>query len=189
VAAAGNGSSSPVQVLDRITALALKSGLQMEIEPEVVRNLEGTTMPNAPLPRKARAEEALNLLLKQHHLNLFSVCAQSSVASLRADPAFTQSPEALVPMSDVFITNSAPVPLIVIEDVPLRDAIKNLARHSSLELLIDYRAAEKLERDAKAVRLREENVAVEEVLRKVLKKEGFTMWRSKATGVTWLTLK
>jgi hypothetical protein len=188
VAAAGHANSSPVQVLDRISALALESGFQMQIEPEVVKKLEGTTMPNAALPPKTKAEKALNLLLKQYHLNLFSLCAHSSVASLRADPELMERREALVPMNDVFMTNSAPVPLVVIDDVPLRDAIKNLARYCSLELLIDYRAADKLESDAKAIRLREENVAVEEVLKKLLKKEGLTMWRSKATGVTWLTL-
>ncbi len=161
----------------------------MVIEPEVVQKLEGATMPNAPLPRKAKAEKALNLLLKQYQLNLFSLRAGSSVACLRADPESTKSREGLVAMNDVFMTNSTTVPLIVIEEVLLRDAIKNLARHCSLELFIDYRAAEKLERDAKVIRLREENVQIEDVLKEILNKEGFTMWRSKATGVTWLTLR
>jgi hypothetical protein len=77
----------------------------------------------------------------------------------------------------------------VIEEVPVSDTIKNLARQCSLELLIDYRAADKMKNDAKYIRLREENVAIEAVLKKVLKKEGLTMWTSKTTGVTWVTLR
>jgi hypothetical protein len=77
----------------------------VEVEPEVVHKLEGTMIENGPVPRKAKAEKALNALLKQYQLNLFSACAHSSVAALRADPELTDGQDGLIPMNELVTTN------------------------------------------------------------------------------------
>ncbi len=87
-------------------------------------------------------------------------------------------------------TNSAPViPVIHIDNVPLTDAIKNLARHANINYIIDPRVENPVGPDGRPqpqpmVNLRWENVTAEQALAALLKNHDLVMVPSPGAPVT-----
>ncbi len=85
------------------------------------------------------------------------------------------------------------IPLIQMEDVPLKDAIRNLARQAGLNFILDpkldgpWEAAEGKPGREPLVNGRWENLTAEQALGRVLKEHGLVMLASPATSVARIT--
>ncbi|MFM1768585.1 MAG: hypothetical protein RJA22_1114 [Verrucomicrobiota bacterium] len=79
-----------------------------------------------------------------------------------------------------------PVPLIVIDDVPLTDAIRNLARQSNLNFQFDPRIGSSNQPN---VSLRFENVTATEALQAVLENYGLALVKDTKSRIARVTLK
>lgn len=79
-----------------------------------------------------------------------------------------------------------PVPLIVIDDVPLTDAIRNLARQSNLNFQFDPRISSSNQPN---VSLRFENVTATEALQAVLDNYGLSLVKDTKTRIARITPK
>jgi hypothetical protein len=82
---------------------------------------------------------------------------------------------------------NAPIPLIVMEDVPLSDAIKNLARQAGINFILDPQLSDFStgpERKSRSVSGKWENTSAEEALGAVVKQHDLVMVESPATSVT-----
>jgi hypothetical protein len=81
------------------------------------------------------------------------------------------------------------IPLIQMENVPLVDAIKNLARQSDLNFILDpklsspWLGAQGKSGPATSVTVRWENLSAEEALQKLLKEHGLEMVSNPATSI------
>ena len=88
-------------------------------------------------------------------------------------------------------TNSVPtgeiVPLIVIDDVPLLDAVKNLTRQASLNFQFDPRV--NTMSNQPNITIRFENVTAEDALAAVLDNNGLTIQRDPMRNIARITLK
>jgi type II secretory pathway component GspD/PulD (secretin) len=78
------------------------------------------------------------------------------------------------------------VPLIVIDDVPLTDAIRNLARQSSLNFQFDPRVTSTNQPN---VSIRFENVTAQEALNAVLENYGLVLVRDPKSKIARITIK
>ncbi|HUR47303.1 MAG TPA: secretin N-terminal domain-containing protein [Candidatus Saccharimonadales bacterium] len=78
------------------------------------------------------------------------------------------------------------VPLIVIEDVPLTDAIRNLARQSNLNFQFDPRVASS---NQPTISIRFENVTAQEALQAVLDNYNLTLVRDPKSKIARVTVK
>src|SRR3954447_6008171 len=78
------------------------------------------------------------------------------------------------------------VPLIVIEDVPLTDAIRNLARQSNLNFQFDPRVASS---NQPTISIRFENVTAQEALNAVLDNYNLTLIRDQKSKIARVTVK
>ena len=87
-------------------------------------------------------------------------------------------------------TNAVPgevVPLIVIDDVPLLDAVKNLARQASLNFQFDPRVSSST--NSPNVTIRFENVTAEDALTAVLENYGLALQRDPQRKISRITIK
>jgi hypothetical protein len=85
------------------------------------------------------------------------------------------------------------IPLIQMENVPLTDAIKNLARQMDLNYVLDPRLSDsslsgRSARDMPNLTLSWTNLTAEQALSTILKERGLVMLTSPATSVTRITL-
>jgi type II secretory pathway component GspD/PulD (secretin) len=97
--------------------------------------------------------------------------AVSILAMFSAVPAARSQPD----------NSKAPViPLIVMDNVPLLDAIKNLARQANINYIVDPRV---LTNFSETVSVRLENKSAEQALSKVLTNHGLVMVENPATTV------
>jgi type II secretory pathway component GspD/PulD (secretin) len=114
-----------------------------------------------------------------------------------ATPATT--PES-TPTAEVAATNATPsapgvIPLIVMDDVPLTDAIKNLARQANLNYMLDPRVVYGQGADGQpgrpqpTVSIRWENVTAEQALNALLANNGLQLVDDPKTKITRVTIK
>ena len=123
--------------------------------------------------------------------------AASLVAANNApQPAATPTPEANpAPATPAASTNAAVIPLIVMDDVPLTDAIKNLARQAGLNYMLDPKIAYgQLGPDGKpipqpSVSIRWENVTAEQALNALLANYSLQMLEDPKTKIARVTVK
>jgi hypothetical protein len=123
---------------DAIRNLARQAGINYILDP---RLSGGSVGPDGKFVQEpsvtgvwtnVTAEEALDTLLKQHSLAMVS-----SPATTIARIALTNEPVKPVPASQVAGDTNHVIPLIVMDDVPLADAISNLARQAQLKVTFD----------------------------------------------------
>jgi hypothetical protein len=87
------------------------------------------------------------------------------------------------------------IPLIQMADVPLKDAIRNLARQAGLNFILDpkldgpWEVAEGKPGRAPSVNARWENLTAEQALGKVLKEHGLVMIANPATSVARIAFR
>ena len=81
------------------------------------------------------------------------------------------------------------VPLIVIDDVPLTDAIRNLARQSSLNFQFDPRVAAGATTNSVNVSIRFENVTAQEALQAVLDNYNLILVQENKSKIARITIK
>src|SRR5687767_9295601 len=106
--------------------------------------------------------------------------AQDKPASKPADkPADKPATDAAAPGDEV-------VPLIVIDEVPLTDAIRNLARQSNLNFQFDPRVTSS---NQPTVSIRFENVTAAEALTAVLENYNLQLVRDPRTRIARITIR
>ncbi len=100
-----------------------------------------------------------------------------------AQPAATAKPEAA---STAPVKPDEVVPLIVIDEVPLPDAIRNLARQSGLNFLFDQRITSSNQPN---ISLRLENVTAQEALNAVLDNYNLTLVKEPKSKIARITIR
>jgi type II secretory pathway component GspD/PulD (secretin) len=112
--------------------------------------------------------------------------AEAATAATTPEPAAVQKP-----LSDA----KPAIPLIVMDDVPLTDAIKNLARQASLNYLLDPRinfgqaGADGKPVAQPSVSIRWENITAEQALHALLNNYGLQILDDPKTKIARITLK
>jgi len=106
-------------------------------------------------------------------------------AGQNATPTAAAAAVAAAPGAAPAGTNDT-VPLIVIEDVPLTDAIRNLARQSNLNFQFDPRVASS---NQPTISIRFENVTAQEALNAVLENYNLTLVRDQKSKIARITVK
>ncbi|MBA4149852.1 MAG: type II secretion system protein GspD [Verrucomicrobia bacterium] len=112
-------------------------------------------------------------------LLLALVFAASTGGSIAQDTNTATTPAASAPTSEV-------MPLIVIDDAPLSDAIRNLARQAGINLLFDPAAAAAMTND---VSFRLENITAEDAMQALLDNNGFQIVHDPKTKISRVTTK
>ena len=110
--------------------------------------------------------------------------AQATPAPAPAPPA--PAPAPAVPAAAAPATPNEAVPLIVIDDVPLTDAIRNLARQSNLNFQFDPRITATNQPN---ISIRFENVSPQEALMAVLDNYGLKLDKDPRFKVSRVTIK
>jgi type IV pilus assembly protein PilQ len=105
-------------------------------------------------------------------------------AGQNAAPSATATAAAAAPAAAAGTNDT--VPLIVIEDVPLTDAIRNLARQSNLNFQFDPRVASS---NQPTISIRFENVTAQEALNAVLENYNLTLVRDQKSKIARVTVK
>ncbi len=98
----------------------------------------------------------------------------------------TNTAPALVTPTAANPANPEVMPLIVIDDAPLPDAIRNLARQAGINLLFDPRALATMTNN---VSFRLENVTAEQAMFAVLDNNGFQMTQDPKTRISRVAIK
>jgi len=115
------------------------------------------------------SEQELRALLSENQLilvtNPVTTVARVAPASKVVKP---------VPASAVGIETNEVVPLIVIDDVPLKDAIQNLARHAGLNVKFDPNVVRAFERDSD-VSIRWEDISARQALAALIDNYGLVI--------------
>ena len=128
-----------VPLEDAIRNLARQSGLNYIIDPRVFnRTSGGQRSPGGSVTERweqLSANDALNRVLDKHSLLLIQNPATMVARIVKSD-------QSAVPLTVEQVGNdtnavNAVIPLIMMDDVPLRDAIRNLARQLALEISFD----------------------------------------------------
>jgi hypothetical protein len=115
------------------------------------------------------SEQELRALLREHQLilvtNPVTTVARVAPVSRRVEP---------VPASAVGLETNKAVPLIVIDEVPLLYAIRNVAKQAGLEVRFDRKVVRALERDSE-ISIRWENLTVRQALAALIANYGLVM--------------
>ena len=145
----GNGATnviplivmSDVPLRDAVRNLARQAGLNFILDPHL---FAGSTDPHGhrvPDPsvnarwEQVTAREALNRVLKEHKLKLVDNPATTVARITPAEKAVEPVTSAQVGV-DTNAANAV-IPVIMMEDLPLRDAIRNLVRQLGLNINLD----------------------------------------------------
>jgi hypothetical protein len=129
-----------VPLRDAIKNLARQSELNYLLDPNLFGNSIGSGGGRASDPsvsvhwENVTAREALERVLKAHKLKLVDEPATTVARIVGADQSVEPVTAEQVGADDN--TTNAVIPLIMMDDVPLRDALRNLARQISLTLMI-----------------------------------------------------
>jgi hypothetical protein len=127
-----------VPITAAIRNLARQTGLNYILDPRLSSPWVGADGKSAREPsvsvrwENMTAEQALARLLKEHGLTMVANPA-TSIARI----AYTNQAVKPVPPSQAGDGTNAVIPLIVMDSVPLADAIKNIARQIQLDLSLD----------------------------------------------------
>jgi hypothetical protein len=127
-----------VPLTDAIKNLARQAGLNYIFDPRLSGAWIGAGGKPGREPsvnvhwENITAEEALSRLLKEHELTMITNTA-TSVARI----AFTNQAVKPIPAGQSLMGTNFVIPLIVMDSVPLNDAIKHLARQAQLDVALD----------------------------------------------------
>jgi len=163
-----------VPLTSAIRNLAREMELNIIIDPAVPgANFGGGRRLREPIIRarcpNMSAEQELRALLREHQLilvtNPVTTVARVAPGSRAVKP---------VPANTVGVETNEVVPLIVIDDVPLVDAIRNLARQAALEVRFDQKVMRALECDSE-VSIRWENLTARQALAALIDNYGLVM--------------
>lgn len=133
-----------------------------------------------PIAILALATSALALPVEEGNPNPAEAPAPVVVAQAPAAPAAPPAPVEPAPAA------GAAAPLIVIDDVPLTDAIRNLARQSNLNFQFDPRV---VATNQPNISIRFENVTAEEALLAVLENYNLQLARDTKSKIARVTVK
>lgn len=115
------------------------------------------------------AEQELRALLREHQLilvtNPVTTVARVAPGSRAVKP---------MPANAAGVETNEVIPLIVIDDVPLEHAIRNLGRQAGLEVRFDQKVMRALEGDS-GISVRWENLTVRQALAAVIDNYGLVM--------------
>jgi hypothetical protein len=174
---------------DAVRNLARQSGLNYVLDPHVPGSEFGPGR-LAPQPSvRARwtnmtARAALNMLLAEHQLIMVTNPA-TTVARI-APTALGVKP---VPVGEVG-TNAGPViPLMVVDSVPLTEAIRNLARAARINVLFDAQVSAPVFDGQGTVSIRWERLRARQALAALLDNYGLVMSEDPATSIARITLR
>jgi type II secretory pathway component GspD/PulD (secretin) len=122
--------------------------------------------------------------------------AEAPVVAANNPPAATPAPATPAPVVSSTTNNSAPIiPLIVMDDVPLTDAIKNLARQAGLNYMLDPKIGygqpgpDGRPTPQPSVSIRWENVTAEQALNALLNNYSLQLVEDTKTHIARVTIK
>lgn len=127
-----------VPLRDAIRNLARQTGQNFILDPRLSGPWVGADGRSAPEPsvtvrwENLTAEQALGRLLQAHGLTMVANSA-TSIARI----AFTNQAVKPLPASQVGGGTNGVIPLVVMDSVPLDEAIRNLARQAELDLTLE----------------------------------------------------
>jgi hypothetical protein len=181
-------------VTNALVELARKARLNVEFEPRAAALLidthEGVLQLNALRLEKVTAFAALAALAEAYGL---SVCngRNSKTVLITKKSLWEEAAEAEAPIRGKENAKSQEdvVPLIVIEDVPVLDAIRNLARQVGQNIIFDADVSRKFGRNTEenSITVRFENIAASEALEKILKSHQLKLKRHLKSGIGIIT--
>jgi type II secretory pathway component GspD/PulD (secretin) len=123
-----------VPLMDAIKNLARQAGINYIIDPRVLTNY--SEMVSVRLENKT-AEQALSMMLTNHNLTLIEIPATTI-----AQVTHQKQNEKPVYPKQIGKDTGTVIPLIVMDEVPLADAIQNLARQAQLDVTIDPKVSQ-----------------------------------------------
>jgi type II secretory pathway component GspD/PulD (secretin) len=132
---------SDVPLRDAIRNLARQTGLNFILDPHLFAGSTGSdghVVPDSPVNFRwtdITAREALNRVLSEHQLKIVESPA-TTVARIVAAGQAVEPVTAAQVGSDTNRPNAV-IPLVMMDDVPLRDAIRNLTRQLGLNSTLD----------------------------------------------------
>jgi type II secretory pathway component GspD/PulD (secretin) len=178
-----------VPLPDAIRNLARQMNLNFILDPRVPGSTFG---PGRSLPKpnvsgrwpNATARAALESLLKDHKLLMVTNPA-TTIARIAPMSAGIKP----VPANQVRADTNGAVPLLVMEDVPLATAIKNLASHAHLKISLDDRLSAPEFDQQGTVSLRWERVTTTQALAALLDNYDLIMTDDPATSSVRITTK
>ena len=160
-----------VPLPDAIRNLARQAGLNYILDPRVPGSGSGRGR-MAPKPMvtarwtNVTAKAALSSLLQEHKLTMFTIVTNPATTVVRIAPAnLGLKPK---PASQVGTDTNAVLPLIVMDDVPVSDAIRNLATHAGLNVSLDPKLSTPASDLQGTVSIRWENITVRQALAAIL---------------------
>jgi hypothetical protein len=130
-----------VPLLDAVRNLARQIELNFLLDPNLLANPTGPDGSCVPEPsvsvrwENVTAREALERVLKAHKLKLVDNPATTVARIVRVDQAV--EPVTTAQVGADTNTPNAVIPLIVMDDVPLPEALKNLSRQMGFALVLD----------------------------------------------------
>ena len=132
------------------------------------------------------ASEALRIILKENQLILVSNPVTRVARVAPGHIAIRPVPEHVLGMDS---ETNKPVPLVVIDDVPLLDAIKHTAKLLGLSVTFDPEVSDTFTPDCAVVRVRWENLTSRQVLAALLDNYGLVMREDPSTATMRIRLK
>lgn len=180
---------SNVQLVDAIKNLARQSGLNYILDPHVPGSDFGpgrlVASPSVTaLWTNMTAEAALGALLKDHQLTMVTSPATTitriAPAKIRVKP---------VPVGQVGTNASSVIPLLVLESVPLTEAVTRIAEAARLTLSLDPKVSAPAIDTQGSVSFRWERVTARQALAALLDNYGLEMTEDTASATARITLR
>jgi hypothetical protein len=176
-----------VPLTDAIRNLARQAGFNFILDPRVPGSgfAAGRLVPEPSITvrwENVSAQEALSALLTVHHLTIVTNPATTVARIAPADQKVKP-----VPASQVGSDTNAPIPLVVMDQVPLREAIRKLAGQLHLNVLFDSKlSAPAFEPDG-LISFRWENLTARQALAALLDNYGLVMEENRSTSSARIT--
>ena len=123
-----------VPLMDAIKNLARQAGINYIIDPRVLTNY--SEMVSVRLENKS-AQQALSMVLTNHDLTIIE-----NPATTVARIAYQKQNVKPVDPRPIGKDTGTVIPLIVMDEVPLADAIQNLARQAQLDVTVDPKVSQ-----------------------------------------------
>jgi len=188
-ASAGEIVMDRVPLREAIRSLTRQMGLNHILDPGVP-GADCNPNPELEAPRiskrwrNASAEQALRSILKDHQLILVTNPVTTVVRIAPGSVAVRPVSASLVGPPD---TNGF-APLIVIDDVPLVDALRNVTRQCGLKVDFDPAVLAAFEYDS-GISIRWEDLTVRQALYALLDNYNLSMTEHPATGNAWIRFR
>ncbi len=185
-----------VPLKDAIRNLARQAGLNYILDPKLEGPWEGAAGKPGREPlvtarwENLTADEALGKVLKEHGLVIIANPA-TRVARISSTNQIVKP----VPDSAVVGGTNAVIPLIVMDSVPLPDALRNLARQGRLDLVIDPAMPVSLATPVKRtisdydISIRWENVTAAQALAAILDNYGLVLVQDPGSATVKIATK